>query len=363
MSFVCVDEFHYIEQSGRHFRPEFRDALKFIQALLRDMPTPIPRILMSATATTNDIQTATSLLGKMTANVVHGPLDRRSILFKVVVSGDATPALIKSAKKDFKVDPRAQQIWYTHSRTKAEGPLRDRDEKALEENVTKNGGPQSVAVPFVGTDGIMMKTANMDAIKNYASCHGHGTILDPGAPSSQTSSLGIALPKVQLVIATKSAEAGINGPHLKYGKASGMPASLYELVQQLGRVDRKGTSTPGSNTYEVHLDFNCYVSLFMRIMTCSDSGECKRQLEQLHLVMQLLLMPSQCYHMAIEKHFEFDEDREKEPCHQFCLYCLGQCALFTKRVNRHGVVSFLTQRLANTNEFLVTNLIKTSTLR
>ena len=47
--------------------------------------------------------------------------------------------------------------------------------------------------------------------------------------------------------------------NLKFGKCNGFPASFYELVQQLGRVDRNGMAEPGSNTYEIHVDLYSYV--------------------------------------------------------------------------------------------------------
>ena len=42
----------------------------------------------------------------------------------------------------------------------------------------KNGGPKSVSHQFVGTDGITMKVATMDAIQNYDTLVGEGTILE-----------------------------------------------------------------------------------------------------------------------------------------------------------------------------------------
>ena len=129
---------------------------------------------------------------------------------------------------------------------------------------------------FVGTDGIMLKTTNLDGIKEYDTMEGEGTILKPssyadiarGMSTTRTTKTEeqVRLPKIQIVVATKSAEAGINGKHLVFGKVSGLPASLYELVQQMGRVDRVGTDAAGTNTYEVHLDLNSYVSLIFCIM-------------------------------------------------------------------------------------------------
>ena len=78
------------------------------------------------------------------------------------------------------------------------------------------------------------------------------------------------LPKIQIIVATKSAEAGINGKWLEFGKISGMPADFYELIQMLGRV---GRVSGGSSTFEVHIDFNIVVSVVIRIMQCADASE------------------------------------------------------------------------------------------
>ena len=62
-------------------------------------------------------------------------------------------------------------------------------------------------------------------------------------------------------------------------KCVGFPIiSTYELVQQLGRVDCKGTAKPGEDTYEFHVDFYNYVSLFVRIMSCDSADERRIQL-------------------------------------------------------------------------------------
>ncbi len=369
ISAICIDECHYIEESGRHFRREFQYAMRAISQILLLMPRPCPRILMSATITQRDVNTCTRLLRGRRPNILSGPLDRRRIKFLVRVSGDSNASLIKCARNDFKKDPISQQIWYTHSRSKAEGPLRDRAEKLLEDNRNKNGGPRSIVQAFVGTDGIMMKTATMDAIKNYANLDGEGTLLDPSMFDSIANGTSarrndedeqVVLPKVQCIIATKSAEAGINGPHLKFAKMNGLPASLYELVQQLGRVDRTATGEPGSNTYEVHIDFGSYTSIFLRIMAIGDANERKIQLLALHTVLDCLVKPTACFHSTIEEYFEWlPMTADKAPCIEFCSFCIGEMPGLTKRVSKLGIISFLTMNIiASTNQFLISDLIK-----
>ena len=225
--------------------------LKFLGYLLTVMPRPCPRLLLSTTLVQEDVDECAGIFHGVRPNVLHGPLDRRGIGFKLVVSGSASTTLKTAARRDFAKSPHAQHIWYTHSRTKAETSMRATADTLLEENRQNNGGPNAVSHPFVGTDGVMMKAPTMIAIKNYDTLEGEGTILNDNSyksiidrsstfssTSSQTSSDEVVrLPKIQCILATKSAEAVINGKFLQFGKINGFPASFYELVQQLGRVD------------------------------------------------------------------------------------------------------------------------------
>ena len=110
------------------------------------------------------------------AKRADGKLRRRTIACKVAISGDVTASLKKSARADLKKRPHAQQIIYTHSRTKVETTLRQSADVLLEENQEKNGGPNSVSHLFIGSDGVMMKNVTMIAIKNYETLDGKGTL-------------------------------------------------------------------------------------------------------------------------------------------------------------------------------------------
>ena len=140
---------------------------------------------------------------------------------------------------------------------------------------------------------------------------------------------------------------------------NGFPASLYELVQQLGRLDRKGTAIPGENTYEVHVDFNSYVSLYVRIMSCDSADERTIQLEQLHEVLRFPLLPQTCYHVAMENKFEWKNNSDKQECTHYCSKCRGDIKEFTKRVSKAGLQSLLTTKvLGAVDKLSVTDLMK-----
>ena len=123
ISSVVVDEAHFVERSGRHFRPKFITATQFLENLVRKMPTPCPRILLSVRVAKNDTKRCVELLGNKQPDILHGPLDRRTIKFTVVISGDAVCSLKKSARNSYEADPEKQQIWCTNSRLKAETAL------------------------------------------------------------------------------------------------------------------------------------------------------------------------------------------------------------------------------------------------
>lgn len=81
-----------------------------------------------------------------------------------------------------------------------------------------------VSQPFVGTDGVILKSATMAAIKDYVNLDGECTLLNVASyrsivdQSSSPADEEIRLPKVQIILATKSAEAGVNGKLLENAK-------------------------------------------------------------------------------------------------------------------------------------------------
>ena len=132
---------------------------------------------------------------------------------------------------------------------------------------------------------------------------------------------------------------------------------MYELVQMLGRVNRKGTAEPGSNTYEVHVDATSYASLFVRIMRIPDADERRVQLRALHDVLGFLVTPSECYHLCIEKYFEC-VPLPKTACGTRCSFCCGDTSDFTKRINKDGVISFLSTNISSNDNFKFSSFTK-----
>ena len=71
---IVIDEVHFIRQSGRSFRQEFQTMLQFLAHLLKLMPRPCPRLLLSATVLEEDVNECTAVFGNMCPNIlVSGP--------------------------------------------------------------------------------------------------------------------------------------------------------------------------------------------------------------------------------------------------------------------------------------------------
>ena len=103
------------------------------------------------------------------------------------------------------------------------------------------------------------------------------------------------------------------------------------------------TGAPGENTYEIHLDYESLVSLFLRIMQNNDTAERSRALSDVMLVLSYLVTPTQCYHVAIENEFEYCTIDNKTGCGQLCSFCRGDVGNLAGRINKKFLISFLTK--------------------
>ena len=93
---IVIGEVYYICQSGL-FCPEFGVMVSFLDRLLAMMPPLCPRLLLLATIHPADIDECAPVFCGILPNVLDGPLDRRRISFKLMISEDAARSIRKYA--------------------------------------------------------------------------------------------------------------------------------------------------------------------------------------------------------------------------------------------------------------------------
>lgn len=148
----------------------------------------------------------------------------------------------------------------------------------------------------------------------------------------------LPLPKNQV---TSAANAGMSSNWLKHCKHKGMPPNLYEMLQEMGRVNRLLLGLPGMHTFELHVSVDSHVSLFVRIMTSSIAAERRQLLQQMQEVLVRLFDPlSGCFHSSLEQYFEL-QVTPKTPCNQFCSNCLNEIPKQTGTFKKKKLISAL----------------------
>ncbi|KAL7546584.1 hypothetical protein ACHAWF_009916 [Thalassiosira exigua] len=266
-----------------------------------------------------------------------GSLARRGVILRVDVTGNEAAAMKKSVVKGLSDDPLAQEIWYTNSKSSAEGSLLDLAISVLEERkeaIRYN----TTATALTGGDGVMKKVHTMDEFTSYGKINEEGRL-----PDGENDEAGdMKWKRVQILVATLAANCGVSSRTCKKARHKGLPPSFYDFVQEFGRVDRNLSAVPGENEYVVHISFRSVVSLYARIMKSSSTVERAIQVSAMLEVLQFLLSPSECYHLHLERHFEGDDAGEKQGCAKYCSFCLGDVPKLTKRVNKDVLVSLLT---------------------
>ena len=121
--------------------------------------------------------------------------------------------------------------------------------------------------------------------------------------------------------------------------------SWHELVQEMGRVDRLQNAEPGSNQYNIYLNLNTYLSLWMRVQLEPNSSVRHRQNNDILSVLRFLILPHECYHSVIESHFEDPTlSTPRDGCENNCSYCTGAYQNFCGRVSKRQLIYYYKQR-------------------
>ena len=89
-------------------------------------------------------------------------------------------------------------------------------------------------------------------------------------------------------------------------------------------------------------------------------GEQKIYITQLHQVLELLILPTECYNVAIERYFEWETSADKLSCPKHCSKCRGEIADATGRIKKVCWQPVLTEAISGaTGGVVVASFLKT----
>ena len=107
------------------------------------------------------------------------------------------------------------------------------------------------------------------------------------------------------------------------------------LYQEMGRVNRLLLASPGEHKYQVYKNVNTFIGLWMRTQREKVASVRKRQVMELRRCLEVLVLPVECYHLALEREFEnpatFDPSRMDHAA-----LCVHSAPEHTKNLRAHS---------------------------
>jgi ATP-dependent DNA helicase RecQ len=211
LQLVAVDEAHCISQWGGHFRPDYR----LIGSYLRDFG-PVPKLAVTATATAQVRDDIIQALELRSPEVVWGGFARDNLRLKVVRADKVADLFAATLQAVLSSD--GSGIVYTPTRKQTREVCR------------------------------MLESAGITSVMY------HGGLSSESRDEAQRAFMS---DKVRVVVATHAFGLGIDKANIRFVHHAGMPGSLEQYVQEIGRAGRDGLPAKcslvfGSRDYHVH---------------------------------------------------------------------------------------------------------------
>ncbi|KAL3759766.1 hypothetical protein ACHAWU_007510 [Discostella pseudostelligera] len=350
ISAFCIDECHSVVQNYDSFRPEFKDAILSINGLISISKSHhpsrhIPILVMSATFRIPDQLVFNKLIGRFPTLVDWGTMDKKNVGLHCFICGDPLHSFQCDWRERVISNPFGQSLIYSNSAAQCEGPILRRLRKAfasLPQNIKDTIGDIKFFA-FTGSCGVMLKTYLMEAF--CSSNVDRGDVDGTTFINATTQADGFKLPKILAMACTSAANCGVSSSSCDSCFRVGPPPNLYDLFQELGRVDRGLDAEHGEHFYRIYLNVPTYLSLWLRIQSEADRTVRERKETELSATIKLLVLPNECYHTSIAQYFQRptgNVDDYSEGCNKNCSYCCGDHKEFTGRISRKKLVNILT---------------------
>ena len=191
---VAVDEAHCISQWGGHFRPDYRLLGQYLAPL-----GPTQKIALTATATDKVRKDIAEILHLQEPALVTGPLIRDNLKTKIIQS--------KNIEGQF---------------------------QALAAALSRETGPGMIYAP---TRKLAEEVHRM-LVAGGKNCALYHAGLPPGL--RQRAQQEFLAGETEMVVATNAFGLGVDKPNIRFVHHMGLPGSLEQYVQEIGRAGRDG---------------------------------------------------------------------------------------------------------------------------
>ena len=374
---LCIDEVHLFVDFGLTFRKHFtilKEKLFNLLIVHDSSILKIPVLYMTATFNYQKLQYLIKMTGinVLPQNVFWGDFNsfqRRNIYISSSYTNQIMKKLKSSLETSLLIAPTNKAIIYSNTAVKAIG-LRNKVDNWLD-SVSNLPGDTAVVIGDQETE---LKFAYTTS---FTTKHSQETINDINRFS----------PRI-LIGTSGCIGAGLDCDEVKLVFRVGLPTSILNLIQEMGRCGRKKENdiSTNKNIFDINFSLSDYVYLNKRLYViednlnevddCNDNDtnletnpnnnqidintmsidiickeeQIKYQKEEIKMVAQLVCLNYGCYHSYLEYYSgnpSLVQWFRSIPCMDLCPHCDGSKNKMIKTVSKNGLSLFIADALIN----------------
>jgi len=241
----------------------------------------------------------------------------------VSICGNTTSGIRRELNSLYQSRKDRKVLIYTNSKENAERMLTTTVQQVLDVDCN--------VVAFTGDCGIMMKSYLMAAFCGLSRENGYN---------------GATLPLLFAMPCIPAANTGIDNYHLKDILRKSLPPNKIDVVQEMASRADRGHNPIGVKKYEVFLSFDNVMHLVLCIFQTKSERVRENELSEFYDVLQMLVLPTDCYHILLEQWFERPASLDKTvntimPCSDKYPFCRREHLEFTKHFDKGALINIL----------------------